>query len=67
MDDLIKYLNSIRNKLEGYTITTFSIQLIMDEICDIATENWVKTGVPNLSQEQFFKVMLRIGGDTTLN
>ena len=63
MEDLITYLNIIRKKLEGYNFTTFSIQLIMDEITDIATINWVKNGDPKLTEEQFLKVISRAMGD----
>ena len=63
MEDLITYLNIIRKKLEGYNFTTFSIQLIMDEITDMATINWVKNGDPKLTEEQFLKVISRAMGD----
>lgn len=63
MEDLITYLNIIRKKLEGYDFTTFSIQLIMDEITDIATINWVKNGDPKLTEEQFLKVIYRAMGE----
>lgn len=68
MEDLVKYLNLIREKLERYQVS-IPVQLVMDEICDIATNNWVETGNPELSREQFQKVMVRIlnTGDTTLN
>jgi len=69
VEDLILYLNMIRKKLEEYGITTFPIQLIMDEITDISTINWVKNGDPKLTEEQFLKVISRAlgNGDITLN
>ena len=64
MDDLIDYIRLMRKKLEGNP----HVNLIMEEITNIASDNWVKTGVPNLSKDQFNKVILRvISKGTTLN
>lgn len=43
-------------------------ELIMVEVTNIASDNWIQNGVPNLSKEQFNKVILRvISKGTTLN
>lgn len=56
MEDLIDYLNIMRENLEGNP----DINLIMEEISNIATNNWVETGKPNLNKEQLDKVILRV-------
>ncbi len=47
MDDLIDYICLMRKKLENSPY----IDVIMGEITNIASDNWVQTGVPNLSKE----------------
>lgn len=56
MDDLIDYIRLMRKKLENSPY----INVIMGEITNIASDNWVQTGVPNLTKEQFNKVILRV-------
>lgn len=64
MDDLIVYIRLMRKRLEGIS----NIDLIMEEISNMASNNWIKTGVPNLTNEQLNKVILRvISRGTTLN
>ena len=64
MDDLIEYIKLMGEKLKGSP----NAELIMTEITNIASDNWVQTGIPNLSKEQFNKVILRvISKGTTLN
>lgn len=64
MDDLIDYIRLMRKKLEGSP----HIDLIMGEITNIASENWIQTGIPHLSKNQLNKVILRvISKGTTLN
>lgn len=54
----------MREKLKGSPYA----EIIMVEITNIASDNWIQTGVPNLSKEQFNKVVLRvISKGTTLN
>lgn len=64
MDDLVDYIKLMREKLKNSP----QAELIMVEITNIATENWINTGIPNLSKDQFNKVILRvISRGTTLN
>lgn len=68
MDDLIEYLNIIRIELESNKNIDFPTQLLMEEVCDIATNNWVETGNPQLTVEQFYQVIARTNpGEITLN
>ena len=57
MEDLIIYLNIMRSRLEPFENHT-NIDIIMEELSSIATDNWVKTGRPDLSTEQF-DILLR--------
>ena len=67
MDILITYLTTIRLVLEKHG-DSIPVEYMMEEICDIATNNWVSIGNPDLSQEQFDKVVIRvISRGTTLN
>lgn len=67
MEDLTLYLNFIRKKLEEQMLIV-PLDILMEEITNIATENWVNTGVPNLDNEQINKVILRsLARGTTLN
>jgi hypothetical protein len=64
VDDLIDYIKSMRKKLGDSPYA----ELIMVEVTNIASDNWIQNGVPNLSKEQFNKVILRvISKGTTLN
>ena len=67
MKDLILYLNLMRDKLEPFGLTT-NVDIIMEELTNIATENWIKNGKPNLTHEQFDIVLRRsLARNTTLN
>ena len=64
MDDLVEYIRLIEEKLKGNPYA----ESIMVEVTNIASENWIQTGVPNLSKDQFNRVVLRvISKGTTLN
>ena len=64
MEDLVNYIKSMREKLKGSPYA----EIIMVEITNIASDNWIQTGVPSLSKDQFNKVVLRvISKGTTLN
>jgi hypothetical protein len=67
MEDLILYLKLMRVKLKPFELTT-NIDIIMEELTNIATENWVKNGKPDLTHEQFDIVLRRsLARNTTLN
>lgn len=67
MEDLTKYLHKIRLELEKEDLN-INIQIVMEEICHIATNNWIENGIPNLTKEQYNKVILRaLTRNTTLN
>jgi hypothetical protein len=67
MEDLTFYLNFIRKKLEEQMLIV-PLEVLMEEITNVATENWVNTGVPNLNDEQINKVILRaLARGITLN
>jgi hypothetical protein len=58
MDNLITYLNLMKSKLEPFE-NTVNTDIVMEELTSIATNNWIKNGVPNLSKEQFDIVLRR--------
>jgi hypothetical protein len=67
MEDLTFYLNFIRKKLEEQMLIV-PLEVLMEEITNVATENWINTGVPNLNDEQINKVILRaLARGITLN
>lgn len=58
MNDLISYLNLMKSKLEPFE-GTVNTDIVMEELTNIATNNWVNGGKPNLSKEQFDVVLRR--------
>ena len=59
MESLIEYLRFMEGHVKKYD-KKIPVQLMMDEIGKIATENWVESGVPNLTEEQLDGVFLKI-------
>jgi hypothetical protein len=48
----------MKSKLEPFE-NTVNTDIVMEELTSIATNNWIKNGVPNLSKEQFDIVLRR--------
>ena len=59
-DELKNYLLAIRLKLEKLDRDDIPIDMLMDEVCEIATSNWVSNGTPNLTEGQLNKVITRV-------
>ncbi len=63
LKDLIKYIKRIRSELikRGYS------ELLINEITQIAIENWVDTSTPKLTKKQIFKAMSSSVAKTKIN
>ena len=48
----------MRSRLEPFEHSV-NVDIIMEELTNIATDNWVKNGVPDLTHEQFDIVLRR--------
>jgi hypothetical protein len=53
IEDLLNYLNKIRVTLEEREIVGLPIDLIMEEVSEIAIQNWATrtNAIPDLTQE----------------
>lgn len=60
LDELKQYLTTIRLKLESLNRDDIPIDMLMDEVSEIATSNWVNLGKPNLTENQLNKVITRV-------
>lgn len=64
MEYLINYLHNMRIKLKEDPYVNF----IMEEITNVATDNWIQTGKPNLTKKQLDKAIMKgMSKGTTLN
>jgi hypothetical protein len=63
LKDLIKYIERIRSELtkKGYP------KILIQEMTQIAIENWVETSVPSLNKKQIFKAMSTSLAKTEIN
>jgi hypothetical protein len=63
LKDLIKYIKRIRSELieRGYPET------LVEEITQIAIDNWVETSIPSLNKKQIFKAMSTSVAKTKIN
>ncbi len=63
LKDLIKYIEKIRSELikKGYP------EILIQEITQIAVENWVETSIPGLNKQQIFKAMSTSLAKTKIN
>jgi len=61
VEDLIEYIRLMGDKLKDNP----HFDAIMVEITNVASDNWVQNGIPNLSKEQLNKVFLKV--TSTLN
>jgi len=62
IEDLLSYLNKTRISLEERKIIDLPINLIMEEISQIAIQNWTTRtdAVPDLTEKQLNKVYTRV-------
>lgn len=57
----------MRSNLEPFEHSV-NVDIIMEELTNIATDNWVKNGTPELTHEQFDIVLRRsLARNATLN
>lgn len=56
--DLIKYLEMIKTRIiESPDVPS---DMLMEEITETATNNWLKTGNPKLNDKQLDRVVVRV-------
>ena len=62
IEDLLSYLNKTRISLEERKIIDLPVNLIMEEISQIAIQNWTTRtdAVPDLTEKQLNKVYTRV-------
>jgi len=62
IEDLLNYLNKTRISLEERKIIDLPVNLIMEEISQIAIQNWTTRtdAVPDLTEKQLNKVYTRV-------
>lgn len=61
MDDFKKYIHSTRLKLEKLEMRDdVPLDLLMEQISNIAVDNWVKTGTPDLTDKQINSAINRV-------
>tara|TARA_R110002020_G_scaffold113236_6_gene260314 strand:- start:1671 stop:1871 length:201 start_codon:yes stop_codon:yes gene_type:complete len=63
LKDLIEYIKRIRSELikRGYP------EILVEEITQIAIENWVDTSTPSLNKKQILKAMSTSVAKTKIN
>ncbi len=56
--DLIKYLEMIKTRI--IESPDVPLNMLMEEITEMATENWLKTGNPKLNDKQIDKAVVKV-------
>ena len=56
--DLIKYLEMIKTRI--IESPDVPLDMLMEEITEMATENWLKTGNPKLNDKQIDKAVVKV-------
>ena len=56
--DLIRYLEMIKTRI--IESPDVPLNMLMEEITEMATENWLKTGNPKLNDKQIDKAVVKV-------